>query len=76
MPYTMNDMPEAMKGAPKHAMEVFIAAFNSVFEKNHVEGAAMAIAMAAVHKAGYKKDEQGQWKPTPNPSQEGNIVAP
>lgn len=61
MPYTMDNMPDSMKGAPKHAMEIFIAAFNSAFEKNHVEGAAMAIAMAAVHKAGYKKDEQGQW---------------
>ena len=61
MPYTMDNMPESMKGAPQQAMEIFIAAFNSAFEKNHVEGAAMAIAMAAVHKAGYKMDEQGQW---------------
>ena len=61
MPYSMDNMPESMKGAPKHAMEIFIAAFNTAFEKNHVEGAAMAIAMAAVHKAGYKKDEKGSW---------------
>mgnify|MGYP001588256224 CR=1 FL=1 len=61
MPYSMDNMPESMEGAPRQAMEVFVAAFNSAFEKNHVEGAAMAIAMAAVHKAGYKKDEQGHW---------------
>ncbi len=61
MPYTMENMPESMLGAPKHAMEIFIAAFNTAFEKSRVEGAAMAIAMAAVHKAGYKKDEQGHW---------------
>ena len=61
MPYSMDNMPESMKGAPKHAMEIFIAAFNTAFEKNHGEGAAMAIAMATVHKAGYKKDEQGHW---------------
>ena len=33
MPYTMDNMPESMKGAPKQAMEIFIAAFNSAFEK-------------------------------------------
>lgn len=64
MPYTMNNMPESMKGAPKHAVEIFIAAFNTAFEKSHVEGAAMAIAMAAVHKAGYKKDEKENWMQT------------
>ncbi len=61
MPYSMDNMPESMKGAPKHAMEIFIAAFNTAFEKNHVEGAAIAIAMSAVHKAGYKKDGMGSW---------------
>ena len=70
MPYARDNMPESMKGAPKHAMEIFIDAFNAAFEKNHVEGAAMAIAMAAVHKAGYKKDEKGQWMQIQNPKSE------
>ena len=70
MLYAMDNMPESMKGAPKQAMEIFIAAFNTAFEKNHVEGAAMAIAMSAVHKAGYKKDEQGNWMEIRNPKSE------
>lgn len=61
MPYAMDNMPEMMKGAPKHAMEIFIAAFNTAYEKSKDDGSAMAIAMSAVHQAGYKKDDQGNW---------------
>ena len=75
MPYTMDNMPESMKGAPNHAMEIFVAAFNTAFEKSHVEGAAMAIAMAAVHKAGYEKDDQGRWvSPSGGYADDGNLT--
>jgi len=33
MPYTMSDYPAALKGAPKHMIEIWIAAFNSAFKQ-------------------------------------------
>lgn len=50
-----------MIGAPKHASEIFIAAFNAAFEKTKDDGSSMAIAIAAVHDAGYRKNDKGEW---------------
>ncbi|MCJ7829322.1 MAG: ChaB family protein [Dehalococcoidia bacterium] len=60
MPYTTANPPEAVKGLPKHAIEIFVAAFNSALDQYKDEGKAMATAWAAVHTK-YKKNEQGDW---------------
>lgn len=54
MPYSVSAPPEAIKGLPKHAQEIFIAAFNSAHEQYKDEGRSMATAWAAV-KTKYKQ---------------------
>lgn len=55
MPYTVDSPPEAVKGLPKHAIEIFVAAFNSAFaEYKGDEGKSMGTAWAAV-KTKYEK---------------------
>ncbi len=49
MPYTINDYPAQIEALPKHAKEIWIAAFNSSFDKSGESGA-FAIAWAAVKK--------------------------
>jgi len=55
MPYTMDNPPDAIKGLPKHAQEIFIAAYNAAFKQyKGDEAKANATAWAAV-KTKYKK---------------------
>ena len=55
MPYTMNTVPEAIKKLPKHAQEIYVAAFNNAYkEYGGDEGRANATAWTAI-KQEYKK---------------------
>lgn len=53
MPYTDN-IPNIIKNLPKHAQDIFLAAFNNSFHKNGKEADSFKIAWAAV-KNSYKK---------------------
>jgi cation transport regulator len=66
MPYqTTKELPEGVRGAlPEHAQEIFLAAFNSAAADGRDEESSMKIAWAAVKRA-YRKNEQGEWEPTP-----------
>ena len=61
-PYSsLEDLPEPVKELPKHAQEIFRAAFNSAYKNppagKKAEEYAFAVAWAAVKKAGYKKSD-------------------
>jgi cation transport regulator len=61
MPYTIQDPPEAIKGLPKPAQEIFIAAFNNAWDEyDGNEAKCNATAWAAV-KAKYKQNDKGEW---------------
>jgi cation transport regulator len=62
MPYQQtNDLPESVKEhLPKHAQEIFLAAFNSAKEQYREEGRAFRVAWGAV-KRDYKKGDDGEW---------------
>jgi len=63
MPYTENNYPDRIKALPVQAKKIWVAAFNNAFkEYNDNEKRANQTAWAAVKKAGYKKDNTGQWK--------------
>ena len=62
MPYpTLADLPDAVKELPKHAQEIYQAAFNAAFKlyKGN-EGKSHGTAWSAV-KMKYKQDEDGNW---------------
>src|SRR5574343_304324 len=60
MPY--DKPPDKIKGLPKHAKEIWMAAFNSAWDEYEGDEAkANATAWAAVKKAGYYQDSQGKW---------------
>lgn len=61
MPYkSVKELPENVKDLPKHAKEIYLSAFNAAWEDHKDdEGAAHAIAWAAVKKQ-YKKNGD-QW---------------
>ncbi len=65
MPYeNVDDLPEPVrKHLPKHAQEIYRAAFNNAWDSyGHDEQRAHQIAWAAV-KRDYEKDEEtGRWK--------------
>lgn len=65
MPYpNISDLPDSVKDhLPKHAQEIYRAAFNSAWDEyKHDEERAHRVAWAAV-KNEYKKDEKsGDWK--------------
>lgn len=65
MPYTtINALPDSVKdNVPKHAQEIYQAAYNSAWEQyDHDEERAHRVAWAAV-KNDYEKDEDsGNWK--------------
>ena len=55
MPYTVDNPPEAVKGLPKHAIEIWVSAYNAAFAQyKGDEGKAAATAWAAV-KTKYEK---------------------
>ena len=58
--YSPDQPPDQIKGLPKHAQEIWIAAFNSAYEQYEDEGKAAATAWAAV-KTKYKQDKDGTW---------------
>lgn len=63
MPYrTLEDLPESVREhLPRHAQEIYRAAFNSAWDQyGHDEARAHRIAWAAVEKK-YHKDERGRW---------------
>lgn len=62
MPYqTIADLPESVKNhLPKHAQEIFCAAFNSAHEEYDEEETAFKVAWSAV-KRDYEKGEDGNW---------------
>ena len=59
MPYPiLKNLPDAIKGLPKHAQEIWQSAFNSVFEQyDGDEGKSAGTAWAAV-KTKFRKDEE------------------
>lgn len=65
MPYSkISDLPESVRDhLPKHAQEIYQAAYNSAYEQyDHEEERAHRVAWAAV-KNDYEKDEKsGDWK--------------
>lgn len=65
MPYnTISDLPESVRDhLPKHAQEIYQAAYNNAYEEyDHEEERAHRVAWAAV-KNDYEKDEKsGDWK--------------
>lgn len=70
MPYTMNTVPEAIKKLPKHAQEIYVAAFNNAYkEYSGDEGRANATAWAAI-KQEYKK-KGDEWVPKANKESTG-----
>jgi cation transport regulator len=66
MPYQkIEDLPESVKEhLPKHAQEIFRAAFNSATEEYGEEETAFKVAWSAVkHK--YEKGDDGNWHEKP-----------
>ena len=61
MPYpTLDSLPDWVKAMPKHAQEIYQAAWNSAFEQYKDEGKAAATAITAV-KMKYRQDAEGNW---------------
>jgi len=60
MPYNMNNPPKQIEGLPKHAKEIWIAAFNSAYGQYKEDGKVSATAWAAVKKK-YEQDREGKW---------------
>lgn len=62
MPYAeLTDLPEAVQKLPKHAQEIYLAAFNAAFEQyDGNEGKSHGTAWAAV-KEKYKQNADEEW---------------
>ncbi len=62
MPYqTIDELPDSVKNhLPKHAREIFLAAFNNANEEYDQEEAAFKVAWSAV-KRDYEKGDDGNW---------------
>jgi len=61
MPYSISNPPERIEALPKHAQEIWIAAFNAAIEQyDNDEARANSTAWAAV-KLDYQQDEEGNW---------------
>lgn len=62
MPYQkITDLPDSVKNhLPKHAQEIFLAAFNNALEEYEEEERAFKVAWSAV-KRDYEKGEDGDW---------------
>ena len=59
----IKDLPDNVKNhLPKHANEIFLAAFNNAIEEYDEEETAFKVAWAAV-KRDYEKGEDGNWHP-------------
>jgi len=74
MPYSnISDLPQSTSKLPKHAKEIYMAAFNSAHEQYDDEATAHATAWAAVKKK-FKKNESGKWVSKRANSQVNPIV--
>ncbi len=65
MPYkNLSDLPESVREhLPKHAQEIYRAAYNSAWEEyDHDEERAHRVAWAAVKNKYEKNEETGDWK--------------
>ena len=64
MPYQeLGDLPESVRShIPKHAQQIFRAAFNSAQEEYQEEERAFQVAWGAV-KRKYRKGDDGDWHP-------------
>lgn len=62
MPYeSLKDLPDSVQAhLPKHAQEIFRAAFNNALQEYTEEEQAFRVAWAAV-KRDYEKGEDGDW---------------
>ncbi|MFB2976178.1 ChaB family protein [Microseira sp. BLCC-F43] len=62
MPYQqIEDLPESVKShLPKHAQEIFLAAFNNAVKEYEEEETAFKVASSAV-KRDYEKGDDGNW---------------
>ncbi len=62
MPYEeLDDQPESLKSnLPKHAREIYRAAYNSAEEQYGEESRAHCVAWSAVENK-YEKNENGEW---------------
>ena len=62
MPYqTIDDLPDSVKThLPKHAQEIFLAAFNNSKKEYGSEETPFRVACSAV-KRDYEKGEDGKW---------------
>ena len=61
MPYSIDNPPDKIKDMPKHAQEIFIAAFNNAIKQYEGdEERANKVAYAAV-KNEYEQDKDGNW---------------
>ena len=70
MPYDkLSDLPDNVKdNLPKHAQEIFQAAFNSASEQYEDESRQFATAWAAVENV-YHKNDDGRWVKKPDHKQ-------
>ncbi|MGG6293351.1 ChaB family protein [Leptolyngbya sp. AN02str] len=66
MPYQqIDELPDSVKEhLPKHAQEIFLAAFNSAADQYQEEERAFRVAWSAV-KRDYEKADDGQWHKKP-----------
>ncbi len=62
MPYeNLTDLPDSVRrNLPKHAQEIYRAAFNSAEDQYGEESRAHRVAWSAVEQK-YEKNEQGNW---------------
>ncbi|HAX76159.1 MAG TPA: cation transporter [Cyanobacteria bacterium UBA11372] len=62
MPYQqLEDLPDSVKShLPKHAQEIFLAAFNNALKEYDEEETAFKVAWSAV-KRDYEKGDDGKW---------------
>jgi cation transport regulator len=68
MPYKrLSDLPESVREhLPKHAQEIYQAAFNSAWEQyDQDEERAHRVAWTAVKNSYEKDDKSGRWKKKP-----------
>lgn len=67
MPYDKtSDLPDRVKdNLPKHAQEIFLAAFNSASDEYDDESRWFATAWSAVEKV-YEKNHEGKWVKKPD----------
>ena len=56
MPYSVDNPPDAVKGLPAHAIEIFVAAYNSAFEQYDGDEAKSAATAWAAVKTKFKKE--------------------